>query len=89
MAELSGVNTLENFIYGDTPAADSIKAVVADINQAQNENWELQIYSLSQASNNSARAFTAVPSDRALTMIVLMVSSGASPPPASAFPCSG
>lgn len=44
------VNLLENFIYGDTPAKDSIKMVLKDIYRDDRE-WEVKILSLSKDVN--------------------------------------
>lgn len=51
LADLSGLNTLENFIYGDTPEFNAIEQVIDDIRQAETGIWELQLYSLSNRSN--------------------------------------
>lgn len=62
LANLDGLNTVENFVYGDTPELSGIEYVIdtikaetqtTHINQAnQHENkWELQLISLSNASN--------------------------------------
>ena len=50
LANLDGLNTVENFIYGDTPEYSSIEYVINDIRQAQ-QQWEMQEYSLSSESN--------------------------------------
>ncbi len=51
LGDLTGLNTLENFIYGDTPELANIERVLEDIKQAEVGKWELQTYSLSQHSN--------------------------------------
>ena len=56
LANLDGLNTLENFVYGDTPELSGIAYVIENIKTEiqvnQNENkWELQIFQLSNASN--------------------------------------
>lgn len=48
----AGLNTLENFIYGDTPELSGIEYVLACIkNEQQNQQWQLQGLSLSTESN--------------------------------------
>lgn len=57
LANLDGLNTVENFVYGDTPELQSIEFVVNNIRlelseqQDQSHQWEMQINSLSTASN--------------------------------------
>ncbi len=53
LANLDGLNTVENFVYGDTPELGGIEHVINDIRQHQNANqqWEMQEYSLSSDSN--------------------------------------
>jgi ATP-dependent DNA helicase RecQ len=57
LANLDGLNTVENFVYGDTPELQSIEFVVDNIRQELSEQkdqslqWEMQINSLSTASN--------------------------------------
>lgn len=53
LANLDGINTVENFVYGDTPEASGIEAVLADItaNLNSEDNWEVQLLSLSNSSN--------------------------------------
>ncbi|MCC2608072.1 RecQ family ATP-dependent DNA helicase [Planctobacterium marinum] len=51
LANLSSLNTLENFIYGDTPEPGSIHRLIDAIKAAENGHWELQLYSLSQDCN--------------------------------------
>lgn len=50
LANLDGLNTVENFVYGDTPELSGIEYVINDIRQAQ-QQWEMQEYSLSSESN--------------------------------------
>ncbi|MGV2872519.1 RecQ family ATP-dependent DNA helicase [Colwellia sp. E150_009] len=59
LANLDGLNTVENFVYGDTPELSGIEYVIdtikaetqtTHINQHENK-WELQLISLSNASN--------------------------------------
>ncbi len=52
LANLDGMNTVENFVYGDTPELSGIKYLLENMNQeSQNGQWELQAVSLSNASN--------------------------------------
>jgi ATP-dependent DNA helicase RecQ len=57
LANLDGLNTVENFVYGDTPELQGIELVVNNIRQELNEQqgqqaqWEVQINRLSTASN--------------------------------------
>ena len=52
LANLDGLNTVENFVYGDTPELVAIDFVLNNIKtELQNNNWELQLVSLSNASN--------------------------------------
>jgi ATP-dependent DNA helicase RecQ len=61
LANLDGLNTVENFVYGDTPELQGIECVVNNIRQELSEEitevqgqpaqWEMQINSLSTASN--------------------------------------
>jgi ATP-dependent DNA helicase RecQ len=52
LANLDGINTVENFVYGDTPEPEAIEYVVNNIrNEMANGQWELQTLSLSNASN--------------------------------------
>ncbi|MTI13962.1 RecQ family ATP-dependent DNA helicase [Sansalvadorimonas verongulae] len=44
------LTVLENFVYGDTPSAESIKQVLHLIRDAGNQ-WEVQLHPLSTASN--------------------------------------
>ncbi|KTF17017.1 ATP-dependent DNA helicase RecQ [Pseudoalteromonas sp. H105] len=53
LANLDGLNTVENFVYGDTPELSGIEHVIQDIRQhtSANQQWEMQEYSLSSDSN--------------------------------------
>jgi ATP-dependent DNA helicase RecQ len=61
LANLDGLNTVENFVYGDTPELSAIEFLLENIRQeskpsareASNNTteWELQIVGLSNASN--------------------------------------
>lgn len=54
LANLDGLNTVENFVYGDTPELQGIEFVVENIRQEVSQEptqWEMQINSLSTASN--------------------------------------
>lgn len=52
LANLDGLHTVENFVYADTPERTSIDYVLQNIrNEMQNGQWELQVLSLSNASN--------------------------------------
>ena len=57
LANLDGLTTVENFVYGDTPDAPSIGRVISDIQQtaastaAHECQWEMQINDLSTTSN--------------------------------------
>jgi ATP-dependent DNA helicase RecQ len=52
LANLDGLNTVENFVYGDTPELVAIDFVLNNIQtETQAGNWELQLISLSNASN--------------------------------------
>ncbi|MFT7561171.1 MAG: ATP-dependent DNA helicase RecQ [Flavobacteriales bacterium] len=52
LANLDGLNTLENFVYGDTPEQQGIESVLEDIrNSGANGQWEVQINSISNQSN--------------------------------------
>ncbi|NMM41655.1 RecQ family ATP-dependent DNA helicase [Pseudoalteromonas arctica] len=57
LANLDGLNTVENFVYGDTPELSGIEHVINDIrqhlsdHQKDNQQWEMQEYSLSSDSN--------------------------------------
>ena len=57
LANLDGLNTVENFVYGDTPELSGIEFVINEIRQHQSDRseesqqWEMQEYSLSSDSN--------------------------------------
>ncbi|GAA6204202.1 RecQ family ATP-dependent DNA helicase [Thalassotalea sp. SU-HH00458] len=52
LANLDGLNTVENFVYGDTPELSGIEYVLSNIkDEKQAGRWELQGLSLSNASN--------------------------------------
>jgi ATP-dependent DNA helicase RecQ len=57
LANLDGLNTVENFVYGDTPERQGIEFVINNIHQelsepqGQQAQWEMQINSLSSGSN--------------------------------------
>lgn len=52
LANLDGINTVENFVYGDTPEASSILQVIENIRQESiSGQWECQLNSLSSLSN--------------------------------------
>ncbi|HIF9267893.1 TPA: RecQ family ATP-dependent DNA helicase [Photobacterium damselae] len=50
IANKSGLNVLENFIYGDTPEQSAIIKVLSEIAQAE-QHWEVMINRLSRDSN--------------------------------------
>jgi ATP-dependent DNA helicase RecQ len=61
LANLDGLNTVENFVYGDTPELSAIEFLLENIRQESKPSaregsnntteWELQIVGLSNASN--------------------------------------
>ena len=52
LANLDGINTVENFVYGDTPELKGIEFVIQSINTQQEQGiWEVQELTLSNASN--------------------------------------
>jgi ATP-dependent DNA helicase RecQ len=62
LANLDGLNTVENFVYGDTPELSGIEYVLQDIRQHTQQavtsgangpdwQWEMQVNSLSNDSN--------------------------------------
>lgn len=52
LANLDGLTTLENFVYGDTPDKSAITRLLNDIKQeTQQSEWELQHVSLSNQTN--------------------------------------
>lgn len=51
-ANLDGINTVENFVYADTPEQTSIDKLLAHIIESTNNNqWEMQTLSLSKTTN--------------------------------------
>jgi len=52
LANLDGLNTVENFVYGDTPELSGIEYVIENIKtESSYGKWELQLLQLSNASN--------------------------------------
>ncbi|KMT65768.1 ATP-dependent DNA helicase RecQ [Catenovulum maritimum] len=57
LANLDGLNVVENFVYGDTPEPSGIEAILANIQSEASRNysgdtvWEMQINQLSSLSN--------------------------------------
>ncbi|AAN55414.1 RecQ family ATP-dependent DNA helicase [Shewanella oneidensis MR-1] len=52
LANLDGINTVENFVYGDTPELASIATVIDSISQETQANyWEVQLNQLANQSN--------------------------------------
>jgi ATP-dependent DNA helicase RecQ len=52
LANLDGINTVENFVYGDTPELSGIEYVIQNIKDEMHQGqWELQVLTLSNASN--------------------------------------
>jgi len=52
LANLDGINTVENFVFGDTPEPKAIQHVIDAIKkESANGQWELQIIPLSNQSN--------------------------------------
>lgn len=53
LGNLDGINTVENFVYGDTPEPEGIAYVLEDIASNINAegNWEVQLLSLANSSN--------------------------------------
>ena len=52
LANLDGLNTVENFVYGDTPELSGIQKVLEIINkETQEGTWEYQLLSLSNSTN--------------------------------------
>jgi ATP-dependent DNA helicase RecQ len=59
LANLDGLNTVENFVYGDTPELSAIEYLLENIRQESKPSarekdvseWELQVVGLSNASN--------------------------------------
>jgi len=51
-ANLDGINTVENFVYGDTPEQSSIETLIQHILETQQNNqWEMQTLALSKLTN--------------------------------------
>ncbi|MFT7108968.1 MAG: ATP-dependent DNA helicase RecQ [Psychrobacter glaciei] len=52
LANLDGINTVENFVFGDTPEPRAIQHVIDAIKtESTNGQWELQVIPLSNQSN--------------------------------------
>jgi ATP-dependent DNA helicase RecQ len=56
LANLDGLNTVENFVFGDTPELSGINAIIDNIKKETvagpyENKWELQLLQLSNASN--------------------------------------
>ncbi|MCB5162444.1 RecQ family ATP-dependent DNA helicase [Marinomonas algarum] len=52
LANLEGLSTLENFVYGDTPEAYDIQTLLNTITEQTSDSvWETQLYGLSNATN--------------------------------------
>ena len=52
LANLDGLNTVENFVYGDTPELSAIEYLLNNIKaESSAGQWELQVVGLSNASN--------------------------------------
>ncbi|WDE96069.1 RecQ family ATP-dependent DNA helicase [Lentisphaera profundi] len=52
LANLDGLNTVENFVYGDTPELTGIEKVIQIIQaETHGDQWEMQINTLSSSSN--------------------------------------
>jgi len=52
LANLDGINTVENFVFGDTPEKNSIKFIIDNmLTEHDTGQWELQTTGLSNASN--------------------------------------
>jgi len=52
LANLDGLNIVENFVFGDTPELSGIEKILNNIKEeTHNNRWELQGLSLSNASN--------------------------------------
>ena len=52
LANLDGINTVENFVYGDTPELSGIEYVINNIQTTSaNNKWELLLLPLSNESN--------------------------------------
>jgi len=54
LANLDGINTVENFVFGDTPELSGIEYILNNIREEsdrERSQWELQLVGLSNASN--------------------------------------
>lgn len=52
LANLDGINTVENFVYGDTPELASFATVIDSIRQGTHANrWEVKLHQLANQSN--------------------------------------
>jgi ATP-dependent DNA helicase RecQ len=51
LGNLAKLNTIENFVYGDTPELCGIESVIKSIRDRAENDWEMQVYSLSNKSN--------------------------------------
>ncbi|MDO6687242.1 MULTISPECIES: RecQ family ATP-dependent DNA helicase [unclassified Agarivorans] len=52
LANLDGLTTVENFVYGDTPELSGVESVLNNIREeSQNQQWEVQINTLCNLSN--------------------------------------
>ena len=52
LANLDSLNTLENFVYAQTPQLCAIESIIEDIRcHTLHQEWEMQVYSLSNKSN--------------------------------------
>jgi ATP-dependent DNA helicase RecQ len=52
LANLDGLSTVENFVYGDTPEVDGIRTLLQHIQDARQANrWEMQELSLAKLTN--------------------------------------
>jgi len=52
LANLEGIHTLENFVYGDTPEHQDIRKLLEQIGQETVlQEWETQLYGLSNTTN--------------------------------------
>lgn len=52
LANLDGLNTLENFVYGDTPEQHGIEVLLENIREnSLSGEWKCSLYSLSNATN--------------------------------------
>lgn len=51
LGNLTTLNTLENFVYGDTPELWGVESVIDTIKAREGRDWETQLYTLSNQSN--------------------------------------